>query len=74
MEHGIDIGAAVTFVSRANLEAILGEKVVVVGDEEEIVVGQIRIENAGETHGFPFFRQVVLVVRCAIVQAQTAAW
>lgn len=45
-EHGVDIGAVFRLVGRANLETVLGKEVVVVGDEQEVVVGQLRIEHA----------------------------
>ena len=70
LEHGVDVGTAVRLVGCTHLETILRQEVVVIGDEQEVVVRQVRVENARKPHGFPFFRQIVLVVRRAVVQAE----
>lgn len=68
-EHRIDIDACV--IGRTCLKALGGHEIVVVGDDEEVVVGVFRIERRNQRQPFPFFRQIIESGDVAVHQSET---
>src|SRR5262245_37042691 len=69
-KQGVDVGAARIFVGRADLKAVLGDEIVIVGDEQKEVARTGGVERGNERHAFPFLREIVAVVGLAVVQAE----
>src|SRR5262249_47711532 len=69
-DHGVDLEPARILVRRASLIAVLSDEVVVVGDEQKVIVRIGRIERRHQRHSFPLFREIVAVVRLAVVQSE----
>src|SRR3977135_3289509 len=66
-DHGVDLNATRILVSGANLITVLRDEVVIVRYEQEEIIWVFRIERRHERHAFPFFREIVAIVRRTIV-------